>query len=474
MNDSVIANDASRAGPLPLVGRAREQRLLRDELAAVSGGHGRLIVIGGEAGIGKTALARDLAHAAAAGEMLALTGHCYDLTATPPYGPWLDLAANYGRHGNLPPLPAALASGHIDQIDSQAAFFAEARACFAALAERRPTLIILEDLHWADHASIELLRHLGAALKSSPLCLLATYRIDELTRRHPFYQQLPALVRDTDCLRIDLKPLASDDLHALVATHWPLPPPARDRLVAYLERHAEGNPFFAMELLRALEEESLLRRVDGGWALGELDRVVVPSLVRQVIDGRIARLGEETRTPLALAAVIGQEVPLDLWARVAGLTEEATLAIVEQAADARLLDPEPDGARFRFVHALTREALYDGVVAPRRRRWHRQVAEALATQPGVSPDIVADHFQRAGDERAWEWHVRAGERAQRAYAWLTATERFETAAALLEDAPGLDDQRSRLLYRCGRLRRYADTREGIANLAAAERLANRA
>ncbi|HET7093370.1 MAG TPA: hypothetical protein VFI22_07830, partial [Thermomicrobiales bacterium] len=295
-----------------------------------------------------------------------------------------------------------------------------------------------------------------------------------LTRRHPFYQQLPALVRETGCQRIDLRPLTGDDLQTLVAARWPLPPADRQRLVAYLERHAEGNPFFTMELLRALEEESLLQRTPGGWALGALDRVVVPSLVRQVIDGRIARLGDQTRVPLALAAVIGQEVPLDLWARVAGLTDDAVLAIVEQAAEAHLLDPEPDGARVRFVHALTREALYDGIVAPRRRLWHRQVAEALAAQASVSPDVVADHFQRAGDARAWEWHVRAGERAQRAYAWLTATERFANAASLLAGVPNLERRRGRLLYRCGRLRRYSDTRQGIADLAAAERVAQHA
>ncbi|HET7092404.1 MAG TPA: AAA family ATPase, partial [Thermomicrobiales bacterium] len=250
MNDPMIANGVSPPESPPLVGRSREQRLLRDELAAAARGDGRLVVIGGDAGIGKTALARDLAQAAA-GEMLVLTGHCYDLTATPPYGPWLDLADAYRRHADLPPLPAALASGRIDEIDSQAALFAETRACFAALAARRPGLIILEDLHWADHASIELLRHLGAGLAASPLCLLATYRIDELTRRHPFYQQLPALVRDTGCHRVDLRPLTGDDLQTLVAARWPLAPADRQRLVAYLERHAEGNPFFTMELLRA-------------------------------------------------------------------------------------------------------------------------------------------------------------------------------------------------------------------------------
>ena len=155
-----------------------------------------------------------------------------------------------------------------------------------------------------------------------------------------------------------------------------------------------------------------------------------------MIDGRVARLGEEMRQPLAMAAVIGQEVPLALWAEVAGLDDEALLTIVEQAVEAHLLDAERDGARVRFVHALTREALYEGVLPPRRRLWHRQVAEALMARRDPDPDAVAYHFQQAGDPRAWEWLVRAGERAQRAYAWLTAAERFAAAADLLGGCPG--------------------------------------
>jgi DNA-binding CsgD family transcriptional regulator len=470
MHASPTATDVA-AEPLPLVGRSYEQRLLQDALAAAAGGRGQLVVIGGEAGIGKTTLARDVARAATSHGFLVLFGHCYDLTATPPYGPWLVLAEDWPEGNALPAPPAALRSGRIEEIASQAALFADVRSWFSALAATRPVLVVLEDLHWADHASIELLRHLGARLAALPILLVATYRIDELTRRHPFYQQLPALVRDTECLRLELRPLEPGDLQGLVAARWPLAEADRDRLVTYLQQHAEGNPFFTMELLRALAEASLLRRDDRGWSLGALDRVVVPSLVRQVIDGRVARLGDRTREPLALAAVIGHEVPLALWSRVAGLNDDALMAIVEHAVEANLLDASPDGARVRFVHALTREALYEGVVAPRRRRWHQEVGEALAAQPVVNPDAVADHFHRAGDPRAWEWFVQAGVRAQRAYAWLTAMERFATAAALLEDVPGMEGRRGRLLYRCGRLLRYSDTRAGVAHLAAAERAA---
>jgi DNA-binding CsgD family transcriptional regulator len=461
----------SRQAPPALVGRTREQVFLREELAASISGHGRLILLGGEAGIGKSTLARDLAQEAAARGGCVLTGHCYDLTNTPPYGPWLDFVATYPTATELPAPPTAFAGGILERITDQAALFAEVRRFFAELSATRPVLVLLEDLHWADPASLELLRHVAPHLRQWSILLLATYRVDELTRHHPFSQQLPALVREAEGLRLDLRRLDAPALGTLVATRYRLPPQDEARLVVYLDQHSDGNPFFATEILRALEEEEFLRETDGGWSLGEIDRVVVPAFLRQVIDGRVERLGEDVREPLAMAAVIGQEASLALWAQLAGLGDEALLAIVEQAVDAHLLAAERDGVRVRFVHALTREALYEGVLPPRRRLWHRQVAEALMAGVSPDPDAVAYHLQQAGDERAWEWLVQAADRAQRAYAWLTAAERLQAATELLADIPGQELTRARLLNRLARLHRFSDPARAIGFVDEAARLA---
>jgi DNA-binding CsgD family transcriptional regulator len=464
-------------GPLPpLVGRAAERVLLSEQLSAVLAGHGNAVIIGGEAGIGKTTLARDLARQARDAGALVLPAFCHDLMAAPPYGLWIDFADRYGHLPEidaLPTLPASLAERAIDRIGTQSALFAEVTGVLQAIAATRPLVLVLEDVHWADPASLELLRYLSTRIAHLPLLVLVTYRVDELTRQNPFYQQLPALVRESEGMRIDLRRLDAAELGALTRAHYALPDDDRARLVAHLVAYAEGNPFFAMELLRTLEEQDdggLVRDGDG-WRLNDLDHLRVPPLVRQVIDARVARLGDDVREPLTIASVIGHEVPLDLLASVAGTDQDALFAAIDQAIEWHLCIETGGGASIRFVHALTREALYASIAPHRRRALHRQLAETLETRAEPDPDAVAWHYQQALDPRAPAWLVRAGDRAQRAYAWLTATDRFKTAAQLLEDVPGADVERARLLYRCGRLQRYANAPGAIAALRAAIRLA---
>ena len=461
-----------RADPPLLVGREHEQRLLGEHLAAALGGQGRLVLVGGEAGIGKSALVAAAARAAAAHGALVLSGGCYDLTVTPPYGPWREFAAGYRPAAGLPPLPGVLAGDEgIADAGGQGALFAQVRAFLASVAAARPVTVVLEDLHWADPASLDLLRFVARLVATVPLLLVATYRADELTRRHPLYHLLPVLVREAGAERLDLRRLDEAAVRRLVTARYPLPEPAAARLVAHLQAYAEGNPFYVRELLRALEEEGTLRPDGDGWALGDLARARVPQLLRQVIDGRVARLGEEARESLAVMAVIGQEVSLDVWGAVAARAEEDLVGVVERAVEAHLLEAGGDGASVRFSHALIREALYEGVLPPRRRIWHRRIGEVLAVEPGADPDAVAHHFGQAGDARATEWLLRAGERAQRAFAWRTAAERYETVASSLEGETGRAGERGWLLYRIGRLLRLADAARAHAYLEEAERVA---
>src|SRR5262249_14518849 len=159
---------------------------------------------------------------------------------------------------------------------------------------------------------------------------IATYRSDELTRRHLLYQLLPTLVRESGADRLDLHALDGVAIRTLIATRYPLPDAETNRLTTYLHARTEGNALFVGELLRTLVEEGVVRHADRGWQLGELAGVAVPVLLRQVIDGRVGRLDDEAQHLLAVAAVLGQEVPFALWAAVAEVDEDAVLSVVEQ------------------------------------------------------------------------------------------------------------------------------------------------
>lgn len=454
-----------------LVGRSRERSLLHAQLGAALAGQGGLVILSGEAGIGKTTLADDACREASAAGALVLAGHCYDRTETPPYGPWIELLEQFGAlPGRTPVLPTVAEPG-MTRSPSLAALFGEVRAFLVARAHERPLVIVLDDLHWADNASLELLRFASRHLASVPILLLITYRSDEVTRQHPLYRLLPVLVREALAVRIDLSPLGDDDVCSLIDRSYQLPPDDTRRLAVYLQARAEGNPFYLGELLQSLEGTVLLPTAAGSWDLGELTDIQVPVLLRQVIDARLARLGAEADALLAVAAVIGQVVPLALWAAVGETTEEMLFPLVEQAVETRIIDATADGLSVRFSHALIREALYESVLPPRRRVWHRQIGDALIAQDvAPDPDAVAYHFSQAGDQRAVVWLTRAGERARWALAWRTATLRFEAALALLEGDDTALNERGWLRFRLALLRRYTDPEAGAASLEEAERL----
>jgi DNA-binding CsgD family transcriptional regulator len=419
----------SRDAP-PLVGRDRELALLRQHLDAALNGRGGLVLVGGEAGIGKTALAEALCLDAVERGALVAIGHCYDLTETPPYGPWTEIRDRVPPDPGLPSRPSAAASAAASQVE----FFREALAFFAALAERRPLLVVLDDIQWADPASLDCLRFLARSVASLPILFVATYRAEAVTRRHPLYALLPLLLREAGATRLNLRRLTLVDVASLVTDRYRLAEADAARLVAYLHERAGGNAFFTLELLRALEEEAVLREGPDGWAVGDLAAVRVPTLLRQVIDARLERLGEGAERLLATAAVIGQTVPLDLWRAVAEADEEALGDLIERAGGARVLEETAGGEGVRFLHALIRQALYEGIPAVRRRRLHRRIGEVLAETPDAHPDTVAYHLRAAGDARAAGWLVTAGERAFASYAWVSAEERWRRALPHLTGA----------------------------------------
>jgi tetratricopeptide (TPR) repeat protein len=437
-----------RLKPL-LVGRERETSELRSYLADALAGRGSVVLVSGEAGIGKTTLTSWLAADAEERGALVLTGGCYDLGTTPPYGPWAEIISAWPDPSAgpgpaaLPAVPEALRGGDaLARLGSQAALFELFGDFLATAGQARPLVLLLEDLHWVDQASLDLLRHVARVAGSLPLLLVVTYRDDEITRCHPLYQVLPTLAREPAARRLTLSRLDAAAVSSLVAARYRLAETDAQRLVDYVQHLTLGNPFFGGEVLRALEEAGALARAGEAWELRHLEHARVPTLVRQVIDGRLARLGNDARTLLEVAAVIGHEVSTDLWVDVSGADEPALAGTLEAAVEARIVEELRGGERFRFTHALVRETLYEGLVSLRRRALHRRTGEALAATARPDPDAVAHHFQQAGDPRAAGWLLAAGERALALYSPQVANERLTRALEMPGQLDPADELRA--------------------------------
>jgi DNA-binding CsgD family transcriptional regulator/tetratricopeptide (TPR) repeat protein len=458
------ARDRSDGGVL-LAGRDREIDELQALLERAIRGTGSIVLISGEAGIGKTALVRTVARAAEQRGALVLAGGCYDLGVTPPYGPWVELLQRYHPSGNLPPLPSFVSdSASLADLQSQEALFAGTLAFLRELACHRPLVLVLEDLHWADQASLDLLRFVARSLNEHRILLVAIYRDDEVTRRHPLSRLLPLLVREANASRIDLHPLGDQSIADYVDSRYQLDSGAHVELVRYLLDRSDGNPLFIEEILRTLELDGVVQPERDGWRVGDLTNTTVPGLIQQVVEARLGRLSEAARSALESAAVIGQEVDWELWQDVLAGAADRLDGAVEEALEARLIEELPGGRGVAFRHALVREAIHDTLTLPRRRREHRQVAEVLLRRPAPDPDDAAFHLRQAGDPRAADWLILAGERAERRYAWTEAIERHEQAVSLLQQSAGRQPEAAGLMLKIGRLFRMFDPQRGLSYL----------
>lgn len=426
--------ELSTPSPRPqkvLVGRSSEIATLTTCLEQALAGQGNTALLGGEAGIGKSSVVEELRTRAGARGALVCIGYCYDLSAPQPYGPWVDLFSNSPQLNEHPSASTVFEdSGDPAPARDQQAVFGDVHRAIAEISVSNPVVIILEDLHWVDSASLELLRAVSRRIRSLPVMIVITYRHDEITRDNPLYRTLPHLVRESQAQRIELDRLDEAATSAIVQARYHLPPSDETSLSSYLHSRAEGNPFYIGELLYALEEQGVLRAIGKQWTLDTsaipLSLNTVPMLVRQLIDNRLDRLSPTTRRLLEIAAVTGPDVPLELWRELAGLDEEAFIHEIYMAIEARFLQESLDRSRIEFHHALVRDALYAGLILPERRSLHLRAAEALEQQ-GTRADSIANHFALAGDRRAIHWLTQAGESALQLYAPETAVEHFSRA-----------------------------------------------
>ncbi|MCO5175762.1 MAG: LuxR C-terminal-related transcriptional regulator [Thermomicrobiales bacterium] len=295
-----------------------------------------------------------------------------------------------------------------------------------------------------------------------PLLIVGSYRDDALTSRYPLAQQLPHLVRDTHAERLTLQPIDRSGLADLVKARYCLADPDVEKLADMLVDLTQGNALFANELLRSFEESGTLTRNMERWVLTDVAHLRIPNRLREVIDVRLQRLTPEARSALQVAAMLGENVSLDLWAAICGFDDATLLDICDEALEARILDEGETTDQLRFHHALIRDALVESLHGPRRRLWHQKIAEAYASSRPALPDLVAQHYQEANDPRAVEWLIEAGRRAHWSHAWVEAADHFDAAANWLRHEVDRTREYSWLQFWSGIMRRFDDPQRGLA------------
>ncbi|MGH2938920.1 MAG: ATP-binding protein [Solirubrobacterales bacterium] len=459
------------ASAYPFVGRSAELGKLRGLMPRAEG-EGRLVcLVSGEPGVGKSRLLREFAASAATDGALVLYGAC-DARVRAPYGPFVEALDQLLREGDPERLRAAIGeSGELSRLipDLPALFEGlpdpvaadpdtERHRLHMAVADllagagaERPILLVIEDAHWADAPTLQLLRHLARPTWSARVLLLATLRETEAESSRELGETLAELRRSEDVVRMRLSGLSATEVADLVAAaagddgHGGQMDPDLRELSGTIHDLTGGNAFLVCELWRALAETGVVEVGAGGLRMtAPLSELGTPESVREVVSQRLSRLSPPTVEVLELAAVAGPEFELKTIRAAAGLSEAELAAALEQSVASGMLEElAPPRFALRFTHELVRRALYDRLAVLRRAELHLRVGEALeagGSSSGRALVDLAQHFGAAAGvgaaERAIDYNLRAARAAGAALAYADAAEHLRAAVEIgIEPAP---------------------------------------
>lgn len=481
------------------VGRRRELEALSAALELARDGQARLALLAGEPGIGKTRTALELAAQASKHDAVVAWGRCHEEAGAPPYRPWSqilaalaagqnasELRADLGAGGpdiaeilpeirvrlpDLDPPPAALT----DPSETRFRLFGSITHFLVRHSRRRPLVLILDDLHWADAPTLRLLEFLMQEVADGRLLVVGTYRDTDVSRRHQLSDTLGALLRVPHAIRLHLSGLDIDDVSDFATTTAgvKLPP----WLTNAIHSQTEGNPLFVREVVRFLEREGYFNLSSSAMIPKPIR---LPEGIREAIGRRLNLLSAACNDILATAAVIGHEFRLDVLARAScPHTDDAVLEALDEALTAHIVE-ETDPGLYQFTHTLLRITLYDELRTGERRRRHNAVGEAIEVAYRHDPTPVlsslAYHFRAAGlasaIDRAIDYATRAGHNANATLASEEAIDLFQNALDML-DMKEVDDPdlRCRLLLALGQAQGKAHEAGAPATLDAAAHLA---
>ena len=422
-----------------LIGRDGERAVLRERLEEALAGRGALVLVSGEAGVGKSHLMAELD---VPGGVPVLRGAAHR-DATPAYGPVVAALRSHLRAessaldacGPLRPHLCALlpelgrAPAEVDTATLREAL----RCALACIAGDTGAVLMLDDLHWSDAATLELLADIAPALEAMPLLVLGAYRSDELAREHPLRRMRNELRRAGALTEVALEPLGRVETAALVAEVLGADP--SEPLAAAIHERSQGVPFFAEELAGALARDGRLQAGRAGLELAEGSEVAIPDTVRDAVLMRCGDLSPAGREAAEGAAVAGDRFALDAVVRIA--SEEGVGELLDRALITE------DGAHAgvaSFPHALVRESLYRDVPWLRRRALHRQLAELLEEEGGSAAEVATHWLGARDDERARRALLQAAADFAAVRAYRDAARTARQALELWPEGAALDER----------------------------------
>jgi len=449
-----------------LIGREQQFEQLLQHLDSAFNGQGTTVFIGGEAGVGKTRLVNEFLSVAKKRETNLLCGWCLSEAAVP-YFPFTEafdtcistisdakmkmaMKKHLGIAGWLrgPEIDRESKARELfltPEIERDRTFEAVATALLQ-LSAHKPTILFLDDLHWADHLSLALLHYLARKCRNSRLLIIGTYRSEELVRTkeeklHPLEETMFSMSREDLLTKMELSRLKQNDFPSLLKSIFHSS--FDEEFVEKLYRETEGNPLFVLEALNLLAEEGFLSERGGQWVLtAPTEKIGVPSKVREVINRRISRLEREERRLLDLAAVCGNSFSPDTLRRTLSLDVaevfEKLVAIEQRHRLIRATD-----SAFEFAHHKIREVIYENLHGDLRRIYHLKMASCLEqvlaekVSDGYLADIAMHYVGGGAPERAFEYLVKLGEKAVNIYANVQAMDYLNKALEATQKSSSL-------------------------------------
>jgi len=470
---------------IQLINRAEEMQALREATDRAANGQGGVVFLYGEAGIGKTRLARELGAYARSRGMQVLSGRCpalFRMDGVPPYVLWEEVIKDYlevctpeqlfrviGSYPIevsklVPELKQKLRtfpqSFPLSPEQSRDRLFEAVSQFMTNISREAPLLVILDDLQWTDQSSLLLMHYLARGVYRESLLILGAYRDTYVDEKHPLSPVLAELNRERLLQSVLMKRLSFDNVSEMIRRILEQDDVPKEFCDLVFER-TRGNPFFVEEVIKSLKEEEVIYRKGNKWEIKEVSRIEFPKTVTSVIKKRLSQLDEESQRVLTMASFVGKDFTFEALGGVTDIEEDKLLEIMEKMLETGLIKERVMRGEdvFSFADIIVRNVVYEEVSRLRRKRLHNLVGNALEKAYAEKIDEhfgeLAYHFLEGGDkEKALEYFLKAGEAAKKVYAHDEAYSYLQHALELLEEKNGSPEEKGRIMEGLGDLSRW--------------------